>query len=77
MTTHSFKLGSIWSKISKCLFFSVLAFAVTFSTTKAEEKSLYERLGGTYNIALTVDHLVDLIYVNQGLNANPILAAIH
>lgn len=58
-----------------------LMLAVTvssFQTAKAEEKkSLYERLGGTYNIALTVDHLVDLIYDNQGLNANPILDAIH
>lgn len=43
----------------------------------AAEKSLYERLGGTYNIALTVDHLVDKIYENHGLNANPILKAIH
>ncbi len=48
-------------------------------TTKvvAEEESLYERLGGTYNIALTVDHLVDLIYINKGLNANPMLKAVH
>jgi hemoglobin len=43
---------------------------------KAEE-SLYTRLGGTYNIASTVDHLVDKIYVNKGLNANPKLKAIH
>lgn len=43
----------------------------------AAEKSLYERLGGTYNIAITVDHLVDKIYENHGLNANPILKAIH
>ena len=42
-----------------------------------EEKSLYERLGGTYPIASTVDHLVDKIYENHGLNANPILKAIH
>lgn len=43
----------------------------------AEEASLYQRLGGTYPIAATVDHLVDKIYENQGLNANPKLAAIH
>ena len=52
--------------------------AILFSTpVKAEEKSLYERLGGTYPIASTVDHLVDKIYVNKGLNANPILNVIH
>ena len=41
------------------------------------EESLYNRLGGTYNIASTVDHLVDKIYVNRALNANPKLKAIH
>lgn len=44
---------------------------------QAAEESLYNRLGGTYNIASTVDHLVDKIYVNQGLNANPKLKAVH
>jgi hemoglobin len=47
------------------------------STSAAEEKSLYERLGGTYNIASTVNYLVDMIYINDGLNANPKLKAIH
>lgn len=74
---------SIWLSISKILILAVMAisFAIALifaSNAQAEEKkSLYERLGGTYNIALTVDHLVDLIYDNQGLNANPILAAVH
>ncbi len=54
-----------------------LVMAASKPAFAEEEKSLYERLGGTYNIALTVDHLVDLIYENRGLNANPILAAIH
>lgn len=49
----------------------------TSVSSRAAEASLYERLGGTYNIALTVDHLVDLIYDNKGLNANPKLAAVH
>lgn len=58
--------------------FSVFMVMVASKSAFAEEEaSLYERLGGTYNIALTVDHLVDMIYVNRGLNANPILAAIH
>lgn len=82
MTTHSFTTEPTLIKISKSLTLAAIALAVallmTFSTAKAEaEKSLYERLGGTYNIALTVDHLVDLIYDNKGLNANPALDAIH
>ena len=64
------------SSLSQKLFGSLLAVLVIgfFSTVvKAggEEESLYTRLGGTYNIALTVDHLVDKIYVNKALNANP------
>ncbi len=55
----------------------LLVMAVSKPAFAEEEKSLYERLGGTYNIAVTVDHLVDLIYENRGLNANPILDAIH
>ncbi|NIP30399.1 MAG: group 1 truncated hemoglobin [Candidatus Dadabacteria bacterium] len=61
----------------------ILSFAVPVSAAEksvpvsAAEKSLFERLGGTYAIAQTVDHLVDKIYENDGLNANPILKAIH
>lgn len=65
--------GAIFSLICASVFVAIL-FS---SPVKAEEKSLYERLGGTYPIASTVDHLVDKIYVNKGLNANPILNAIH
>lgn len=60
--------------------FTTAMFALLFSAfsiSASAEESLYVRLGGTYNIASTVDHLVDKIYENQGLNANPILAAIH
>lgn len=57
------------------LVFGLASLLLSFSA-QAEE-SLYTRLGGTYNIASTVDHLVDKIYVNKGLNANPNLKAIH
>ncbi|WP_297810536.1 hypothetical protein [uncultured Methylophaga sp.] len=83
MKTRGIKAASFWLSLSQSLVLAALAImlAVVFSysqNVKAEEqKSLYERLGGTYNIASTVDHLVDLIYDNKGLNANPILAAIH
>lgn len=53
----------------------LLAFAAPAS---AQDKStLFERLGGVYNIAQAVDYLVEQIYVNEGLNANPRLKAIH
>ena len=40
----------------------------------AEEKpvkSLYERLGGVYNIAPVVDEFLEVLYVDDVLNANP------
>lgn len=84
ITTRGIQPDSIWLTISKTLVLAamalIFAIVVSFSanvTAEEQEASLYERLGGTYNIALTVDHLVDLIYDNKGLNANPILDAIH
>lgn len=35
------------------------------------EKSLYEHLGGVYPIAVVVDSFIDLLLVNDVLNANP------
>lgn len=56
----------------------VAAVCMTFVSVPAvAEDSLYVRLGGTYNIASTVDYLVDMIYINKGLNANPALKAVH
>lgn len=40
-------------------------------TSKAEVKSLYERLGGVYAIAAVVDDFIDRIMINPKLNANP------
>lgn len=34
-------------------------------------KSLYERLGGVYNIAIVVDDFIERLLVNDTLNANP------
>jgi hemoglobin len=36
-----------------------------------ETRSLYERLGGLYNIAVVVDDFIDRIMVDPRLNANP------
>ena len=39
---------------------------------QAQEKpSLYDRLGGLYNIATVVDDLIDRVMVDERLNANP------
>ncbi len=36
-----------------------------------ETPSLYDRLGGVYNIATVVDDIIDRIMVDERLNANP------
>jgi hypothetical protein len=38
---------------------------------KKDEPSLYERLGGVYNIAAVVDDFIERLYVNGISNANP------
>jgi hemoglobin len=38
---------------------------------KPDEKSLYDRLGGTYAIATVVDDFIERLLVNDVLNANP------
>lgn len=52
-------------------------FAVMPAAAEEEEKSLYERIGGTYALATSVDYLVDRLYVNGTLNANPAVKAVH
>lgn len=42
-----------------------------------ENASLYERLGGTYGIAGAVDVLVDRLFANIAVNANPEVHAHH
>src|SRR3984893_6686906 len=39
--------------------------------TSLEKPSLYDRLGGVYNIASVVDYLIDRVMVDPRLNANP------
>jgi hemoglobin len=40
-----------------------------------QPKSLYERLGGAYPISAVVDTFIDLLLVNDTLNANPAIKA--
>lgn len=50
----------------------VLAAGVVAShATAVQEKPLYDRLGGTYPIAVVVDDFIERLLVNDTLNANP------
>ena len=57
--------------------FATLALPAMAQDKPAGEKPLYERIGGYRGVAATVDDLVDRIYVNQTLNKNPALKAVH
>lgn len=59
------------------LFGLIALAAVCTSSAIAEDKSLYDRIGGYKGVAAAVDHLVDNIYVNKTLNQNPALKAVH
>jgi hemoglobin len=52
---------------------TVIMVAAATHTVRAQAKpaSLYERLGGTYNIATVVDDFIERLLVNATLNANP------
>jgi hemoglobin len=65
------------NKLSSLLLAVAAVGAMSVSPVASAEDTLYNRLGGTYNIASTVDHLVDKIYANRALNANPKLKAVH
>lgn len=56
---------------------AVVALALAAGPSTAAEKTLYERLGGTYGIAGAVDDLVNRLYVNATLNANPAIKQVH
>jgi hemoglobin len=43
-------------------------------TAQPATKSLYERLGGVYNIATVVDDFIERLLVNATLNANPAIS---
>jgi hemoglobin len=60
---------------------AALALALTVPTAgvaaqaAAGPKSLYDRLGGVYPIAVVVDEFINRLLVNEVLNANPAIAA--
>jgi len=53
----------------------LLAFGVALAAVQdafgQEKKTLYERLGGAYPIAVVVDDFIERLLVNKTLNANP------
>ena len=63
-----------------CILLSVAELGVSGTTSvlaqeqaagTAEEKTLYERLGGAYSIATVVDDFIERLLLNEILNANP------
>jgi hemoglobin len=57
---------------------SALVWLAAVSSTAAQAppaESLYERLGGVYNIAVVVDDFIERLLVNDTLNANPAIKA--
>ena len=47
------------------------------STQQQPQPSLYERLGGIYNIATVVDDFIDRVMTDPRLNANPAVNEAH
>ena len=73
MPRHYSTIGKISRRLSWVLFgFVLIQFA---AAQEKMPKSLYERLGGAYAIAGVVDDLIERLYVNDILNANPAIKA--
>jgi hemoglobin len=52
--------------------FAVVAVGMAaLRASAAQDKPLFERLGGTYPIAVVVDDFIERLLVNDTLNANP------
>ena len=54
-----------------CLFAVLTALAAAAQEAKSPSRSLYDRLGGAYPLAVVVDAFIERLLVNQTLNANP------
>lgn len=46
-------------------------------SAQPQQPTLYERLGGIYNIAVVVDDLIDRVMADARLNANPAVNEAH
>jgi hemoglobin len=67
MMTKRFFLQSVLPLIALGLWNATPIFA----QRPAQEKPLYDRLGGVYSIATVVDDFIERLYINNVLNANP------
>jgi hemoglobin len=61
-------------KVAACLIALALAFPLSLANAAgqagAQKKSLYDRLGGVYPIAVVVDDFIERLLVDDTLNAN-------
>jgi hemoglobin len=60
-----------WRAVFTLLILAGRLVPVFAQEAKPDEKSLYDRLGGTYAIATVVDDFIERLLVNDVLNANP------
>lgn len=65
--SHLLRFGILLSG----MFFMNLVNPNSSLAEEKPQKSLYERLGGVYNIAPVVDEFLEVLYVDDILNANP------
>ncbi|HCY76374.1 MAG TPA: group 1 truncated hemoglobin [Ignavibacteriales bacterium] len=56
-------------------FLTVIILLGNLMPIRAQEKSLYERLGGVKPISLVVDDFINRLVANDILNANPMIKA--
>jgi hemoglobin len=70
------KLPSFARNVTCTALLALLLCAVPVQAAEVQPpKSLYDRLGGVYPIAAVVDTFIDLLLVNDVLNANPAIKA--
>ncbi len=70
-TTHSFVRSTVLAGLTIMLF----AASAVNAAEPQPAKSLYDRLGGVYPISVVVDRFIELLLVNDVLNANPAIKA--
>ncbi|MGE3511140.1 MAG: group 1 truncated hemoglobin [Vicinamibacterales bacterium] len=59
-------------RVSTTVLAAVIVGAMTYpARAQVTQPSLYDRLGGVYNIATVVDEFIERLLVNATLNANP------
>lgn len=70
-TAHSFMKSTVFAGLAIVL----LAAGAAHAAKPHPAKSLYDRLGGVYPISVVVDRFIELLLVNDVLNANPAIKA--